>query len=359
MKCLCLPDARNGDGHRGRSRAPLPQPAATALGLPRPRADPARASASSAAEVRWTDVVIQHVGYQDPALRQRKLERDLRLLMMEYQEQPNDPFTLFNLGIARREREETAVALDLFRRSLALSTPTDSIVRKLYAEIINCHRRLKQFPERCKPARSQPALSRGPGDSHPGRLHPSRRRRSPGRHRQTRTDPCLPRRPPLRQSRPGHARLQDPPQPRRLPPGSGRLDDARAQWRLALDEKPDFVPALFSVADIAFQLKDWADFDDIVRRIEALGKHATDVLTLKVRRGLAHQDFAAARAAIAQAIAAAPTAVWPRVVLTHILLQEGKTGPPPKPPSRVLVLDPTTPKPNASSPSSSSRISSQ
>jgi hypothetical protein len=29
-------------------------------------------------EVRWADVVIQHVGYQDAALRRRKPEGDLR-----------------------------------------------------------------------------------------------------------------------------------------------------------------------------------------------------------------------------------------------------------------------------------------
>ena len=31
-------------------------------------------------EVRWADVVIHHTGYRDPALRGRKLRRDLRLL---------------------------------------------------------------------------------------------------------------------------------------------------------------------------------------------------------------------------------------------------------------------------------------
>src|SRR5207237_893252 len=48
--------------------------------------------------VRWSDVVIQHVGYQDRALRRCKLDRDLRLLLLEDSEHPDDPFTLFNLG---------------------------------------------------------------------------------------------------------------------------------------------------------------------------------------------------------------------------------------------------------------------
>src|SRR5262249_35909701 len=49
----------------------------------------------SGGEVRWTDVVIRHTGYQDAALRRRKLDRDLRLLRLEDAEHPDDPFTLF------------------------------------------------------------------------------------------------------------------------------------------------------------------------------------------------------------------------------------------------------------------------
>jgi glycosyltransferase involved in cell wall biosynthesis len=38
---------------------------------------------------RFTDIVICHTGYQDAELRRRKSERDLRLLLMEYAEQPD------------------------------------------------------------------------------------------------------------------------------------------------------------------------------------------------------------------------------------------------------------------------------
>ena len=44
------------------------------------------------------DVVIEHVGYQDPAFRREKLLRNLRLLEIEVRERPDDPFTRFNLG---------------------------------------------------------------------------------------------------------------------------------------------------------------------------------------------------------------------------------------------------------------------
>ncbi len=91
---------------------------------------------------RWCDVVIQHLGYRDPALLKQKLERDLRHLTKEYAEQPNHPFTLFNMGITYQELGRLAEALDFFRRSLRGSVVSDSIVRKLYASIARCERLL-------------------------------------------------------------------------------------------------------------------------------------------------------------------------------------------------------------------------
>lgn len=48
--------------------------------------------------VRWSDVIVDHTGYQDPTLRQGKLARNLRLLEFEVAEKPDDSFALFNLG---------------------------------------------------------------------------------------------------------------------------------------------------------------------------------------------------------------------------------------------------------------------
>ena len=71
-----------------------------------------------------------------PACARRKLERDLRLLLMENDERPDDPFTLFNLGALYRETDRPAEALPLLRRSLERSRPRDSIVPKLHALIV-------------------------------------------------------------------------------------------------------------------------------------------------------------------------------------------------------------------------------
>lgn len=56
---------------------------------------------SSGGEVRFADVVIHHTGYCDPALWQRKLQCDQRLV--DLAEQPEHPFTLFNFGSILQE----------------------------------------------------------------------------------------------------------------------------------------------------------------------------------------------------------------------------------------------------------------
>ena len=97
--------------------------------------------------VQWSDVAIQHVGYQDTALRHRKLERDLRLLRMNADEQPDEPFILFNLGSVYLELNRVAEAIPCLERSIVRSHANDSIVRKLYALLIQAFRQLGQLRE--------------------------------------------------------------------------------------------------------------------------------------------------------------------------------------------------------------------
>ncbi len=96
--------------------------------------------------VRWTEVTVRHTGYTDPALRQRKLQRDCKILEAELAERPDDPFVLFNLGSIAVERHDWPGALGHLQRSLRGSAPTDSIVRKLFALIARCHQMLGDIP---------------------------------------------------------------------------------------------------------------------------------------------------------------------------------------------------------------------
>ena len=56
--------------------------------------------------VKWTDITVRHTGYTDRELRERKLQRDGKILEEELAERPNDPFVLFNLGSIAVERQD-------------------------------------------------------------------------------------------------------------------------------------------------------------------------------------------------------------------------------------------------------------
>ena len=97
--------------------------------------------------IRFTDIAIDHSGYLDPALRHKKLERNLRLLHLDHAERPDDAFTLFNLGWAFADLGRCADAIPFLQRSLQHSHNADSITPKLYSLLTQCHRRLGQHAE--------------------------------------------------------------------------------------------------------------------------------------------------------------------------------------------------------------------
>ena len=90
MKCLCLPDgppARPPSWTTSASSATGP----TCAGATGSTSRSCRRVRQAGGEVRWADVTVHHSGYQDPALRGRKLERDLHLLHLEDADQPRRP----------------------------------------------------------------------------------------------------------------------------------------------------------------------------------------------------------------------------------------------------------------------------
>ena len=97
--------------------------------------------------VRWSDAMVRHVGYNDPALRRKKLERDQAILASELAERPDDPFVLFNLGQVTLDVGDPRAALGYLQRSLAGSARADSITHKLHALIARVHQLLGE-PER-------------------------------------------------------------------------------------------------------------------------------------------------------------------------------------------------------------------
>src|SRR5258708_26381069 len=102
------------------------------------------------------------------------------------------------------------------------------------------------------------------------------------------------------------------------------MQDARDQFRLALAEQPGYLPALLGLGDLCVAEGDWAGLEEVAAMLKTMPHMAVEA---EVFRGRAHQaraEFAAARRVLEAAIQAYPLAFTPRLVLSHVLLQEGR-----------------------------------
>jgi tetratricopeptide (TPR) repeat protein len=339
MKCLCLPSA-DGAGATIVDHVRLFRNHPEIRWRYRVHEQILPAVRRQGGEVRWTDVVIHHTGYQDAAVRAVKLQRDLRLLTLENADHPDEPFTLFNLGSVSQELGQPAAAVPLLRRSLELSHPNDSIVRKLYALLARCHRQLGQpaealaacraglghYPEDAELLFLEGVLLRQQGNRAGAEAVWQRLLGTRERSHFASVDAGL-RSHKVRQNL--AALFQE----------EGRYAEAEVQWRALLADQPDFLPAWLGLAELYLGQERWPEFEEVLGRLEP--QWPGEAAVLRARRHLAGQDFAAARQLLAAAIATAPRAVWPRVILSHALLQEGRDGAAAEQALRdILALDP-------------------
>jgi glycosyltransferase involved in cell wall biosynthesis len=274
--------------------------------------------------VAWSDVQIHHTGYQDPALRKRKLERDLRLLHREDEEHPDDPFTMFNLGSTYQEKGEPARAIPYLQRSLQRSHPQDSIVRKLYSLLLSCHRRLQQseqalaaclagrsiYPDDVELLFAESILCQEQGDRQGARRCLQHILTiEPGQHFAS-VDAGLR----TYKARHNLAVLEQ---------QEGRTAEAEALWQAVVAERPDFVPGWLGLGEVALGRSDGQQLEAIACRLETLPQGPMEAALLRARASLAGRDFTVARDLLEQAIASFPQAVPLRVLLSQVLLQEG------------------------------------
>src|SRR5262249_25577110 len=73
--------------------------------------------------LRNTGVVIHHTGYQSPEINRQKWERNLRLLLLDVAERPDEVSTLFHLGMTYSLLSRHQEAIPLLERALAPMKP--------------------------------------------------------------------------------------------------------------------------------------------------------------------------------------------------------------------------------------------
>jgi tetratricopeptide (TPR) repeat protein len=298
---------------------------------------------ATGADVRWSDVSVRHVGYADPAVRRRKLDRDLRLLKLDETERPADPFTLFNLGSVYHERGDAAAAADALERSLAGSHPKDSIVRKMYALLSRCRhqagdraaaaavcrRGRAHYPDDAELVFLAAGYAREGGD--PAAAEGLYRRLidgSEGPHFAS-VDTSL------RAVKGRHnlaVMLLD----------QGRLAEAEGVWRAALTHDPQFLPAQVGLGEVALKAENRAALDRQVAELEGMGETgAAEAAVLSARWQAARGDHAGAIAVLEAAVARLPAALGVRVALSHVHIAADSPPPALERAFRgVLELDP-------------------
>ncbi|HEX4609186.1 MAG TPA: glycosyltransferase family 2 protein, partial [Urbifossiella sp.] len=204
------------------------------------------------AAVRTTDVTILHHGYQSAGLRDRKLDRNTRLLELAHREKPADPVLAFNLAWVYHKADRPADALPLLEFCRRVLRPRVSIVPKVYRLLGQTLGRLG------RPADADAAFAAGRGlypDDIELLLHHGlllqRRKDYPAAEGCFRRILALP--------------------PGRYPVGldlglrgyktrnaladlyleQGRLAEAEAEWQAALAEEPRFGPGRVGLAAVA------------------------------------------------------------------------------------------------------------
>ena len=205
------------------------------------------------------------------------------------------------------------------------SHPSDSIVRKLYALVVQCHRRLDQpalalaacragravYPQDAELLFQEGVILRGLGE-------------------RSGAEACL-----LRLLQHAEDRLF-----RQRRSGAARVTRPGITWRFSIRnrDKPSRrwpsggpfptngrnSPASTRLGELFLSLGRWSELETVVQRLSGGSSGVEEAAILRARGLLKRQEFAAARHVLEQAIDRAPCTVRPRVILSHVLLQEGR-----------------------------------
>jgi tetratricopeptide (TPR) repeat protein len=214
-------------------------------------------------EVAWTDVHVVHKhGSVTAAARAGKHARDLRLLELEYRDVGEHPFVLFNLGMTYCDMDRHQEATEYLERCLLASTANESHLSKAYSLLVACHLKLERF-ERAE-AISREAVTRFPDDPETLFRHALCAHHA-GRHRDS-----------IACYRQILAATTETPERKRHTFSSGdagigghkarhnlaavladvgRLAEAEAELRIALDEAPHFQAALAALGSLLIRQK--------------------------------------------------------------------------------------------------------
>ncbi|MCS6852346.1 MAG: glycosyltransferase [Gemmataceae bacterium] len=276
-------------------------------------------------EVRWSDVTIFHAGYVDHDDYRRRLQRNLRLLELDVAERPNDPWTLYNLGLTLDQMGQWADAAQWYHRSLRVLPPGNPLEPRLYALLIEKYRWLGRRGEAlafCRAAppgaaghreflHQQACLLQDVGDLTGAEAALRTLLRGGGGH-----------------DRPTHETAGlDGYLARgmlaRLCQQQGRWAEAEQLWRQTLAEQPNYLDAWVGLADTLLAQGRLADLDRLVGQAPSEPHLQLTAAVLRARCHQARGELGLARRQLEEIVKQRPQWLLVRVMLAEVLIQEG------------------------------------
>jgi tetratricopeptide (TPR) repeat protein len=277
-------------------------------------------------QLRATDIVIDHAGYRERAWQAAKYERNLRLLRQDLAERPDDADVLFYLGWTHLALDRPTEALPWLRRSLAGWHPARASACKVYTVIVQCLLKLGQKGEAltlCLEGRA-----RYPDDA--DLLHQEAMLRSESGD-VCGSEACLLQLidmlPEIKSTVATATGLDGNLLRRKLARiyfSQRRFADAEVQWRAILATQPTFMEAWMGLADGWLAQGLLPELEQTASMLTKQPDNYVAGSVLAARLHLARREFAVAEELLEQTIMRAPRAIYPRLVLGDVLLQEGR-----------------------------------
>jgi len=276
-------------------------------------------------ELILTEVRIEHVGYLDPALCQRKANRDLRLLRMDYATDPENPATLFLLGTTYLRTGQVHQALAHLLKSLQLVRTRGDWVRRLYALIVETLIRLGRREEAF--GFTTESLQAFPLDVE---LTTRRAELLCDFNDLGGAEQCLLgllQTPPSKYLLHGASTYHDGREARamlgRIYRETQRFEPAEQIFQELLSEQPAWIPAWVNLGYVYLMQHRWGDVEYVAKQLEKCETGEPYALVMRAETKATRGDLAEARQLVEKAIARAPQLAWARIVLSDILLRDG------------------------------------
>lgn len=275
-------------------------------------------------QVAWTDLFVVHSGAdQSKEGKHGKYERDLRILELDLKERPDHPFVLFNFGMTYSDMGRHDDAIRYLRRCVEVSAENESHLRKAYALLVSslaeagakdearslCVSATKLFPDDPELRFRQGILAHDIGNLELAAdcYHAAMRGHS---------ERCF-----LSIDR-GIVGYKSRHNLALVYADQGRCDLAELQWRVILDERPDYRPAQRALGQMLLRQRKPIAVELLIEDLERHG-HALSALLLHGELATARGEIAIASRSFDRAVQLAPKDPEVRETQSRFLFEHG------------------------------------